>query len=196
MKVVYINLKHRTDRRTSMETQFQKYFHIPVERFEAIQQSPGIVGCGKSHLAVLKNHLDTFPDQDLLIFEDDFEFLVEPEDFHQSMDCISDLDFDVVMLSYNLIECGKATYGLFGRVIEAQTASGYLVSKRYIPVLIHLYEWAIPLLESTGQHWVYANDQIWKPLQRRDRWYYFLRRLGKQSDGWSDNSEQWQSYNC
>jgi hypothetical protein len=78
----------------------------------------------------------------------------------------------------------------------AQTASGYIVHSRYYDTLIQLYEWAIPLLEQTGQHWVYANDVVWKELQTRDKWYCFSQRIGRQLDGFSDNAGRFIQYDC
>ena len=193
MKVVYINLNRREDRRQHMEQQLPKYFHT-FSRFQAIEQSPGIVGCGKSHLEVLRQAYQE--NTDVLIFEDDFEFLVSPDDFNKLLKSVEGLNYDVIMLSYNLFQSGRSEYKTLGKVIEAQTASGYIVAKEYLQILIKLYEWAIPMLEKTGEHWTYANDQIWKLLQKRDRWYYFLTRVGKQMDGYSDNSLQYENYGC
>ena len=39
------------------------------------------------------------------------------------------------------------------------------------------------------------NDQIWKRLQEKDNWYYFIKRIGKQMDSYSDNSNSFASYN-
>jgi GR25 family glycosyltransferase involved in LPS biosynthesis len=49
------------------------------ERFEAIQKKPGIVGCGYSHLAVLKLAKER-KYESVLILEDDFQFLVNKEE--------------------------------------------------------------------------------------------------------------------
>jgi hypothetical protein len=54
----------------------------------------------------------------------------------------------------------------------------------------------MPLLEKTKAHWIYANDQIWKELQQKDNWYYFIKRIGKQADGYSDNALSYTTYNC
>jgi glycosyl transferase family 25 len=51
--VFYINLDSRTDRRKEIEEELQR-IGISGERFSAILAKPGIVGCNKSHLAVLK----------------------------------------------------------------------------------------------------------------------------------------------
>ena len=82
------------------------------------------------------------------------------------------------------------------KILENQTASGYIVNNKYYDKLINLYEYAMPLLAQTRSHWIYANDQIWKKLQEKDNWYYFIKRIGKQQDGYSDNTERFEKYNC
>jgi hypothetical protein len=134
-----------------------------------------------------------------LIFEDDFQFLVSPEEFEEEMTKIfeSGLEFDVCMLAYNLKssqECDGCTSVL--RVNEAQTASAYIVNCHYYDTLIQLYDCVLPLLEQTREHWKYANDQAWKPLQGMDRWYCTKTRIGKQRDGFSDNAQEYVSYDC
>jgi GR25 family glycosyltransferase involved in LPS biosynthesis len=193
--VFYINLDRRTDRRAEIEEELGR-LGLPYERFPAIPHpTSGIVGCGYSHLAILKMAKERGY-RNVLIFEDDFTLLVPPEE------CLAQLgrlfaskeEFDVCFLAYN-IQRAEPHNDFLQRVVESQTASAYIVNARYYNKLIELYEWAIPLLESTGQHWVYANDQVWKPLQAADRWLAFTTRLGKQRDGYSDNAERYISYN-
>ena len=74
------------------------------------------------------------------------------------------------------------------QVIESQNAAGYIVNSHYYDTIIDLYEWGIPLLEQTNHHWKYANDQMWKILQERDRWYSIVYRIGHQRGSYSDNS--------
>ena len=87
-------------------------------------------------------------------------------------------------------------YPFLKKVKDAQTASAYIVNEKYYDKLIELYEWAMPLLDTTGSHWIYANDQVWKKLQPNDKWYCFTERIGIQSDGFSDNANCYQTYNC
>ena len=54
----------------------------------------------------------------------------------------------------------------------------------------------MPLLISTKQHWHYANDVVWQKYQLEDNWYCFKTRIGKQSSGYSDNSNSYCEYNC
>ena len=81
------------------------------------------------------------------------------------------------------------------KVLNGQTASGYLVNSNFLDRLICLYEWSCPLLETTNHHWLYANDMVWKGLQPENRWYYFTPSLGKQIDSYSDNKQCFSTYN-
>ena len=195
--VLYINLDKRTDRREAMEAQCDVY-GISCERLSAIAHSFGIVGCTQSHRVAYLLAKDRGY-KNVLIFEDDFQFLVSPEEFEQEIGHIfeSGLEFDVCMLAYNLKsfqECGKDSGVL--RVYEAQTASAYIVNRHYYDTLIELYDCVLPLLEQTREHWKYANDQAWKPLQGMNRWYCTKTRIGKQRDGFSDNAQEYVSYDC
>jgi GR25 family glycosyltransferase involved in LPS biosynthesis len=200
--VFYINLDRRNDRRIHIEAEMDKIGISPYERFTAVERpvGQGIVGCGYSHLAVLKLAKER-KYENVLIFEDDFQFIVSPAELRQNIrdfyeGALGD-DYDVCMLSYNLRESDECPQTPFVRRVRyAQTASGYIVHSRYYDTLIQLYEWAIPLLEQTGQHWVYANDVVWKELQTRDKWYCFSQRIGRQLDGFSDNAGRFIQYDC
>jgi glycosyl transferase family 25 len=200
--IIYINLDRRPDRKTSIESEMAKMGIANYERFTAIERPPGqgIVGCGYSHLSVLKLAKERqYPN--LLIFEDDFYFTVSKEDLCKNMTEFfeSDVakDYDVCMLSYNLHESRECPDTPFlKQVLFAQTASGYIIHSRYYDTLIQLYELAIPLLERTGQHWIYANDIVWSDLQKKDKWYCFSQRLGKQLPGFSDNAGCEIVYDC
>jgi len=192
-KIIYINLERRQDRREQIEQELSAIGLIG-ERFNAINHTSGIVGCGLSHLAVLKQAEEN-QWENLLILEDDFQFLVPKETLNQQLQAFWDLNipWDVIMLSYNL-SASTPYNDLIGRVTDAQTASGYLVNRHFYPKLINMLTQAIPLLESTGNHWEYANDQCWKQLQPISQWFYFMTRLGKQRGSFSDNSNRYMDY--
>jgi GR25 family glycosyltransferase involved in LPS biosynthesis len=216
-RIVYINLDRRIDRKLHIETELDKMgicsgdrlivegplsSNPQFERFTAVERPPGqgIVGCGYSHLAVLKMAKERGY-SNILILEDDFYFTVSKEEFYQNLDAFFESpvgsDYDVCMLSYNLRESAECPDTPFVRRVRyAQTASGYIVNARYYDALIRLYEWAIPLLDQTGQHWIYANDVVWKSLQEKDMWYCFTLRIGKQLDGFSDNAGCVMRYDC
>jgi glycosyl transferase family 25 len=185
--IFYINLQKRTDRRAEIEKELDG-FGLLYERFEAIERSPGIVGCGYSHLEVLKTARDRgLPN--VLIFEDDFEFLVSKETFWENVNDFFEkrIPYDVLMFSYN-IEKSTPFNSLLFKVEAATTASAYVVNSYFYDTIIELYETNLPLLESTKMHWIYANDQIWKNIQPNAKWYGFNTRLGRQRGSYSDNS--------
>ena len=188
--IFYINLDHRTDRKEEIEAEIAKAGIPNVERFPAIRSNPGIIGCGLSHLAVLKLARSRGY-RNVLIFEDDFEFLVDRETFWKYMeDLFAEVkSYDVVMLAY-AIDKSEPFSPLAKKVLEGQTASGYIVHSRFYDTLIELYEDAIPKLISTGEHWIYANDQVWKKLQPTSEWYATTTRIGKQRASMSDSGTQ------
>lgn len=191
MHMFYINLESRTDRRQQFEDECRK-MNIEVERFPAIQRTPGALGCSYSHYSVIKLAKERgYPS--VMIFEDDFEFLVSKEQFE---DVLAHLphDYDVVMMSYNL-QREEPYNNRFGRALEVQTASGYIVSSKFYDAL--LSTWEVSLAEYEKQphcHWLFINDQSWKPLQPQSRWYYSLLRVGKQRASWSDISNDFVDY--
>ena len=186
--VFVINLDRRVDRMDEIEAELARV-ELPFERFPAIERKPGILGCGLSHLAVLKEARRRKL-KNVLILEDDFMFLVSKEEFWRMITLFfeSGEKYDVLMLSYNEQHVKGHTPALW-KILEAQTASGYIVNASMYDRLIGLYEEAMPLLESTGKHWIYANDQIWKKLQPWVNWFAFRVRVGRQRPSYSDNSE-------
>jgi glycosyl transferase family 25 len=195
--IVYINLNKRTDRKEQITNELNNY-GLTYERFEAIHEEQGILGCTKSHLEVLKLARKNGW-KSVLILEDDFTFLVSREEFEFEIKQLmeSGINYDVCMLAYNLIR-GENISGcnFLHRVLEAQTASAYIVKDHYYDVIINLYEEAVQLLGQTGEHWNYANDQCWKSLQRKDNWIRTKTRIGKQIAGYSDNTCSYTDYNC
>ena len=190
-KIVYINLKKRQDRKEEIEEELTKY-KLTAERFEGIYQEPprGIIGCTKSHLAVLKMAKERNY-KNILILEDDFYFCEEEYLITKNIQLLfkKKPKFDVCFLSYHLHEGEVDMENPFlTKVVFSTTASGYIVNNHYYDTLINLYTDAIVKLENTMEHWNYANDQVWKELQRKDNWYCFTKRLGKQRNGFSDNS--------
>ena len=197
--IFYINLDKRVDRKELFEAELVKY-ELTAERFTGIYYPPpmGIVGCGKSHLQVLEiAKLRKY--KNVLIFEDDFYF-TKPKQVVE--DCLQQLfttkpNFDVCFLAQNLhLGTVDTNDPLFTRVAYSATASGYIVNAHYYDKLIELYQFAIPNLEQTMEHWIYANDQIWKHLQETDNWYCFTKCLGNQRPGFSDNANCVQNYDC
>ena len=198
--IFYINLDSRIDRREQIETELASFDILKnTERIEAIPTpGRGILGCTMSHLYAIKLAKERNY-SNVLILEDDFYFTISKEEFENQLQTFfaSNISYDVCMISYNIQRAEPMDeYPFIQKVLEAQTASGYIVHHSFYDAIITLYEWAIPLLDQTGEHWNYANDQVWKRLQPNSNWYAFTMRCGKQRPGYSDNSQQFQSHDC
>jgi len=193
-KIYYINLNRRTDRRTQIENEMSRMGLI-AERIPASEQYNPVAGCLISHLTALKKaRAEGY--ENVLIFEDDFIFLVDRNELEQQMKKFFSLNipWDVLMLSYNLRK--SEPYNdlvCYGR--DVQTASGYLVNRRFYDKLIANLEWALPYLLITGNIYLYCSDHCWKLLQPSSEWFCFNKRLGKQRASYSDLSLRNVDYN-
>ena len=189
----YINLDRRTDRRVEAEKEFAD-MGLTVERFQAIEYTPTGIGCNLSHIAVLKLARERgYPS--VMIFEDDFQFLVSKEEWNRLIACLPE-SYDVVMLAYNKVQPTEYN-DILNRVQGAQTTSGYIVHSRFYDTLIARWEEGARLfIEQPHMDWVYILDQYWKPLQPNAEWFAFKTRIGKQRPGFSDLVGQYVEYDA
>ena len=181
--VIYINLDRRTDRRREFEAECER-MGITAERFSAVTHPEPGIGCTRSHLEVLRYaKRQGYPH--VAIFEDDFCFLVSREELERVVTAFPD-DYDVVMFDRYMIQ--QQPYNdMFDRVLEAQSAAGYVVHSRMYDRLIETLEEAVVLYEANPHcHWLYINDQYWKRLQPVSRWYVSRLQIGRQRPGFSD----------
>jgi hypothetical protein len=190
----YINLGHRQDRRFETELVLQR-LGLAAERFGAERHlAGGAVGCTRSHLALLKlararGHAN------VLVLEDDVDLCVPPEDVRADLEGFfaSGVPYDVLMLAhYTAVELppyeGQPPPPCppLRRALEVQTASAYVVHARFLDRLIATLEEAAALLQATGQHWFFMNDQYWKRLQPQSEWLCVERPLCRQRASFSD----------
>jgi len=184
-KVLYINLEYRSDRRTQIEGELASV-GLSGERFSAIRRQPGYIGCMESHLAALE-YAKASGFQNVLLFEDDFQFIVDRSTFNKELTDFFNLEipYDVLMISYNDLKPTPLN-DVITKAIDVQTASGYLVHERFYDTLIANWKHALPLLVQTDKHWLYSCDQSWKTLQPGADWFCLKRRIGMQRSSYSD----------
>jgi hypothetical protein len=204
--ILFINLDYRTDRLEKIQHQMSllcDHYPFTVERFSAIKTNPGIIGCGNSHLNCIKIAKENkYPY--VWIIEDDFIFTESFDSIIETLKRIDDLimskkeKFDVIFLAYNLIY-GEPYFGVdfLIKTTDCQTASSYIVCSDYYDTMINNLEEGLELLKQSNgiMHHLYANDQYWKSLQKKDNWVCVNPRFGKQSASYSDNSECFMDYN-
>jgi len=185
--LLYINLENRKDRKNEIENEFINQDFFNFTRFNAIKSDKGYIGCSQSHLECLKiakaNNYSN-----VIILEDDFEFLINKNEFHNLLENLITFDYDVLLLSYNtyFFNIKQTDNPLFYKITNSQTASGYIVNKKYYDKLINNFEEGLKMLEKTDIYSKYAIDQYWKSLQNTDKWYCYKKRVGKQRESYSD----------
>lgn len=187
-KIIYVNLDKRPDRRKSLcNSMVATNIKLDkIERFPAILGNPGYFGCCRSHREALVLARDRGY-QNVLMLEDDFVFDVSRAELDYYLEYLfADFNqpWDVIMFVYNLIKAEPYQDNkILGRAVTATTGAGYLVNGHYLPTLIKNFEEAWPLLCSTNRHWLYVCDRSWATLQQKDKWFYFLKPLGRCCDG-------------
>ena len=198
-KIYYINLEHRKDRKESIVKEIKKIDpeFKKTERINAVLQKPGWIGCGKSHILALEDALEKGYDN-VLIFEDDFIFQVENEKIlHTLKNFLKEFnDYNLFLLGSNLGQA-REEKGDFIKVVNGQTASGYMINKKFVPVLLQNFREAVKALEEGKDRRRFAIDIHWKKFQGVDgKVYTTKKRLGKQMGSFSDIENINVNYGC
>jgi GR25 family glycosyltransferase involved in LPS biosynthesis len=202
----YINLNYRKDRRDHFEKNIiSNVFFSNMERMEAIEHVNGSIGCGLSHLKCLielEKKCFTKEIENVIIMEDDFIIMNDKnmKKFMSSFERIKDIDtWDVIVLTprgdvmiENETEMSKNG---FKRIINNQTATGYILKTRYISKLYECMKNGVEGMLRTNNMEEYAIDQIWKRLQIEDKYYYYNYIFAGQLPGWSDLEKRFVNYN-
>jgi len=187
-KIFFINLDHRSDRLAEINGELESHGIADLsERFSAIRhETIGGVGCGRSHIEVLRLAKERGYSR-VLILEDDFMFTVGPIEFAECLRKVEDLEFDVCLLAGHLMAVSAhQDHDFLYKVHEAQTTSAYIINSHYYDELINVFSEAVTQFEATNYHWLYAIDVAWKRLQARDNWVCLNPRVGKQRPSYSD----------
>jgi glycosyl transferase family 25 len=188
-KIIYINLDHREDRRNIMKTFFEKA-EIPTDkiiRFSAIKRIRGSLGCLESHTAALRMAKQNSW-KNVLILEDDLEWLDLKEGYSKLEELTQKPDWDVIMLT------GWFWKYDFPRIYNANNAGAYLVNSSYYDKLLQNREFSLrKLTRGIGfdfNNKIYDADNFWKKLQSTDNWYAVYPCICRQVDGYSDHCRQ------
>ena len=182
-KVVYINLNERVDRRTAVEAELLKVFPAEkVERFAAIRNKMGAIGCSLSHIAVLER-AKAEGWANVLVVEDDMVWNTESlsESAAHIARTVTREAWDLIMFGACYVDCTPE-----GRIRSAQTSTCYLIRQEYYDTLIANLRESVSGLIRGGDYKVFALDQFWKRLQPRDRWWVALPMACYQCPGFSD----------
>jgi len=210
--VHYINLDRRRDRNAEFLSELKRYQavspRVQVNRFRAIECSRGEIGCGMSHLQVLKDCWaeceQGTQEKWFTLMEDDFCWKMDPAAVKESLDMLvrSQAGWDVILFTASewgfqcaSEPCVKTRVGGFHKVSEAATTTGYIVKSAYLPVLIENFQAAVDGLINGGAYHTFAIDQFWKRLQKKDTWLFHRPGFARQSESFSDIEKKVVNYN-
>jgi GR25 family glycosyltransferase involved in LPS biosynthesis len=203
--IIFINLKHRTDRLNNLISQFNSVGLVDTQtsniyRFDAIHVYPqGWIGCTKSHIGALELAKEmNLPC--VAIIEDDFIWRkhVDKKLIIDTLNSAKNLEtstsWDVFFLSSFLKEKEPIKNHSLFKVTKGQTTAGYIVKQHYYDKLLEVFRESLELQEKFVPtmheyykvHGNYAIDQWWHKLQQKDMWISSEIPLGMQCDGVSD----------
>jgi len=194
-----INLESRTDRLANVTAVLASVGVPDFGVVKAIPHSCGAFGASLSHVLAVQMCLNSDADA-CLVLEDDFELTVAPDAARALVDRlfdeVPDAGWDIVFLSSNVIVDRGSPHAMLRRIVNAQTASAYILSKHYAPKLLDAYVKAASLMNEFGCNKnLFALDMFFKALQPFDKWFVFHPKLGKQRKSFSDIELQTVDYN-
>ena len=189
--VFYINLDSRPDRNQFCLQQLSS-IGVPnekIERFSAIKNKEGAIGCTLSHIKCLKLAIEKGY-ENVMIVEDDIHF-TKPVWFKEQFEKLFEYDFDV-----NLFDFEKIDQHMI-RVLGANTTTGYLVQKHYYQKLLDNYKQGLELLLRTGNKPLYAIDSYaLRTLHHVDNWITFSLLTVTQVESYSDIEKRFVNYDA
>ena len=189
--VVFINLDSRIDRRTQFESQFRK-IGLQPQRFDAIRNADGAIGCSMSHVACMELAIQNNWDH-VLVCEDDATITNPGHLVYQVNHFLNRFkdSWDVLLLAGNNYQPFRQESPEAVRVANCQTTTSYLVRRPYFNrLLANFKEGLRNLIAAPAEQPNYAIDQYWKLLQRRDRWYLIVPISMIQRSDFSDVSNR------
>jgi hypothetical protein len=195
--IYYINLDSREDRKSEFLEEMKR-MHVPDEKIVRIsavnKPGQGDWGCSLSHLITMQQFIDSGLDN-CIVFEDDFIFKQDLKTlnttFREVLESVR--NYDVIMLSGNVVESKPTEHAYLEKILDAQTTSGYMVNKHFAPILLQNYRDGAKLIEqsyrigkSDALQGPFCIDQYWKRLQPQSNWYIFSPKIGLQRESHSD----------
>lgn len=199
-KIMYINLKHRKDRDQQLRNEIEdKTLLSKIYRLDAIKDTPGCIGCTKSHIKCLEIAIEN-DWKNVLILEDDAMFHKFDSGYNTLLKLIEkDPYFDVILLGGTASDFDKST----GKLHSAQTSTSYIVNNHYFNTLLENFKeglsklMIIKNLEKSKRYNYeskYCIDQYWKILMKIHNWYIVNPALMIQRPSESDIEDVFKDY--
>jgi len=179
---IYINLEKRTDRNEKTIKQLKNIGINKPNRFNAVFNKKGIVGCAESHIGVVQYAMDNDLPY-LCVFEDDIH-ITNPKLLKVKINNLINTDFDVLMLGGNNYGGQKIDNNLL-KVEQCFTTTAYIIKKHYYSTWLDNLKEGLNILKRTDDR-KYSLDQHNHILQKKDNWYLLIPICIIQRKGYSD----------
>lgn len=190
-KVIFINLDKRKDRRVRIVKHLKK-IGVPkdkIVRLDAVEYSPGYIGCSLSHIAALEMAQQKKWER-VLVLEDDFSFCETEKNFENVNDyfnALNNSNWHVAFLAANYKKVTPLkSVDYIVRVDKAWCACAYIVNSSYYDKLIHNYRSGVFALLQGGSQHEYALDVNWHSCMQEDLWLGIFPNSGYQLPDKSD----------
>ena len=189
----YINLENRIIKNKQCEKHLRTIGITKPNRFNAIKDEIGLVGCVKSHIECIKiAKKNKWPF--VCIFEDDVNFPY-PANVLKKVNQYINSDYDVLLIGA-LIKDNH--YTILNKdlikVNYSQCTHAYIIKNHYYDILLDNYKKSMKLKKKYPNNHNYNIDCYTNVLQKKDKWYCFTPILATQIDGYSDNFNQIRNY--
>jgi glycosyl transferase family 25 len=180
-----INLESRPDRLSSFEAEMERLRIDRVDRFEAVANENGALGCALSHRECLTQMQENGWDC-VMVCEDDARFLVDRGGLDVLVDeFLDDPAAEVACLAYFVWE-SEPHGALYLRGLRVQTTACYVIKSSIADELLEAWQEGIDGLVDGGSPKQYGCDRVWMPLQRRRIFVAPAVRAAYQEPGYSD----------
>jgi glycosyl transferase family 25 len=193
---LYINLEHRTDRKEHVESQLKSIGITNFERFNAIKNNNGAIGCSMSHIQCLQIAIERNYEH-IFICEDDITFL-NPTLLINQMNTfwMNHQDWDVLMIGGNNFLPYNTIDDTCIKVNNCQTTTGYIVKNNYYATLLNNFQEGFSnIIKDPNNHYsIFTIDQHWKSLQKKDNWYLIIPLTVVQKADYSDIDKENRDY--
>lgn len=178
-KIVYINLDYRTDRNQSILQTLKDIPSEKIQRFSAIREKVGRLGCTKSHIAVLKMAISQRW-KNVLIMEDDMSW--KTKDNLDTLRTLIQNPYDVIVLA------GMYSETIEHKLVRCHGTGAYLVNQSYYKTLLANFEegysllykaltkpifrlGGVKIIADRSAQYDYTIDMFWTILQAKDNWF-------------------------
>jgi hypothetical protein len=185
-----INLDRRPERLVEAKEELKKIGIDDVNRFKAIENEIGLIGCGMSHKRCIELAIEN--DWNFVaIFEDDVIF-PNPEKCTELIDKYMNYHFDVLFLGCQVLDGYMAGDDII-RVKKAYCLHGYIVRSHYYRKFLINLQNGLQIKKNNIRHHDGNCDVYINELIPHDRWYCLSPCQASQRDGYSDNFLRWSS---